>query len=247
MSNENLHEALCRARSQFETVVKNRKGVHGSRYADIFEVIDKSYKHLSSEKISCVTVFRHNPGGANPETGLVVEPLTTIVTTVTHAPSNQSVESELPIEVNFKDLMGFGKNATYLRRYQIVALLYLAAEDAENISSGAEKSKGRTLVPNGKVSAAEPLTATIDSQSATPPPEPTYTAWREDTVARSGKWSERTWGELERAARDSEEHGYLLWLKDKKEVTGNTLRKALFCLWTIEHGRANSAASDQPL
>lgn len=124
----NLAMALAKAQGEMEGAAKDSKNPHfNSRYADLASIVDACRGPLAKHEISYVQV------PSTPEAGLV-----RMTTMLIHS-SGEWIESE-PLTVQAKDAgpQAVGSCLTYLRRYQLAAIVGIAPEDDD-----AEAAEGR--------------------------------------------------------------------------------------------------------
>ena len=141
-----LAAALARAQAKIKHALKDEKNPHfGSDYAPLVNVVDASLPALSAEKIA---VIQSPSADGN---------LVRMTTMLLHE-SGEWLESDV-LQVQAKDAgpQSVGSCLTYLRRYQLSALVGVAPEDDD-----AEAAEGRaTSVP--RADAIAPPDAFIDA------------------------------------------------------------------------------------
>jgi hypothetical protein len=125
-----LAAALAKAQGAMHGAMKDSKNPHfNSRYADLASIVDAAREPLAQNEISVV----QNAG--RPESGLV-----SMTTLLLHS-SGEWLESD-PLVVQAKDAgpQAVGSCLTYLRRYQLAAMVGIAPEDDD-----AEAGEGRAV------------------------------------------------------------------------------------------------------
>jgi len=123
-----LYGALARAQGRFQPIAKNREvqirmktgGSYRFRYADIEEITAKTRPALSAEGLALI-----QPPQCDPATGA-----SWIETMLVHKDGGV-ITSRLDIKplATYGDPKEFGAAITYLRRYAVVAMLGVAADD----------------------------------------------------------------------------------------------------------------------
>lgn len=124
-----LHQALLRAKRNITPPQKNSKAMYG-RYADLEAVLGAVEPALAGEGL----LLSHS--------GRIVDGQPTLVTSLIHAESGDTLESVIPlVSKNSNDPQQLGGSITYARRYGISALLSIVADDDDdgNTSSGKER------------------------------------------------------------------------------------------------------------
>ena len=125
-----LAAALAKAQGAMSGASKDAKNPHfNSRYADLAAIVEACREPLAVNGLAVVQI------PSTPEAGLVC-----MVTLVIHS-SGEFLESE-PLTVQAKDAgpQAVGSCLTYLRRYQLAALVGIAPEDDD-----AEAAEGRVV------------------------------------------------------------------------------------------------------
>jgi len=150
----NLAAALAKAQGAIEGAAKDSKNPHfNSRYADLAAMVEACRKPLAANEISVV----QNPSAdAN---------LVRMTTMLLHS-SGEWIESD-PLQVQARDAapQAIGSCLTYLRRYQLAAMVGIAPEDDD-----AELAEGRAVV-SSKPSVQKPSVREAWTQRK-PAPEP---------------------------------------------------------------------------
>lgn len=133
-----LLPALLKARASFDPVLKNAANPHlKSKYANLNSVIDAVDKPLADNGLIVVQ--------ASTSTDSVVE----VETILFHAESGEFIGCNVKLSPAKNDPQGVGSAITYARRYGMLSLLNLAAEDDD----GHAATNG-----NGQAQAARPAT-----------------------------------------------------------------------------------------
>lgn len=113
-----LLAALLKARASFDPVLKNAANPHlKSKYANLNSVIDAVDKPLADNGLIIVQ--------ASTSTDSVVE----VETMLFHAESGEYIGCNVRLTPAKNDPQGVGSAITYARRYGMLSLLNLAAED----------------------------------------------------------------------------------------------------------------------
>lgn len=114
-----LYPALLAAMREFNPVVKNKQNPHLKNfYADLSAVLEAVTEPLASHGLLIVQRFSSDQG----------TPI--LITEIVHAESGQSIASALPVICKDPtDPQKLGGAITYARRYSLVAILSLTAED----------------------------------------------------------------------------------------------------------------------
>lgn len=138
--------ALAKAQGAMSGAAKDSKNPHfNSRYADLASIVDACREPLAQNELSVIQI------PSTPEAGLV-----RMTTLLLHS-SGEWIESE-PLTVQARDAgpQAVGSCLTYLRRYQLAALVGIAPEDDD-----AEAAEGRKppaeLIPTPKPAPRPPL------------------------------------------------------------------------------------------
>ena len=133
-----LAAALAKAQGQIANAAKDSKNPHfNSRYADLASIVDACRKPLADHEIA---VVQSSSADAN---------LVRMTTMLVHA-SGEWIESD-PLQVQARDAapQAIGSCLTYLRRYQLAAMVGIAPDDDD-----AEAAEGRPLEQKAAPSAA---------------------------------------------------------------------------------------------
>lgn len=126
---QTLAQALAGFHAEVGRILKQSSAQYG-KYADLATVLAAVSPVLSKHGLVVTQTFSPFEGGC-----------TLLRTTLLHA-SGESVTSDLPMpstEGQRNALHAFGAATTYLRRYALLAILNLAAEDDDGDSFGSEQ------------------------------------------------------------------------------------------------------------
>jgi hypothetical protein len=135
-----LAAALAKAQGAIGGAAKDSSNPHfGSKYADLASIVDACRAALAANELSVVQ---------SPSTDANLVRMTTLLL---HS-SGEWIESD-PLQVQARDAapQAVGSCLTYLRRYQLAALVGIAPEDDD-----AEAGEGRPSTPPPKAHPATP-------------------------------------------------------------------------------------------
>ena len=147
-----LFAALAMAQGRYTDVVKDKKakiesqkGSYGYPYADIAGYIEAIRPALTEAKLAVIQAPAVEHGSA------------TVTTRIVHA-SGQWVETELSMPIGQQTPQAVGSAITYARRYSLVAMLCLAAEDddGEQAERKSERSQADDIGTTRPVMEASP-------------------------------------------------------------------------------------------
>ena len=145
MSDDTLVAALARAQAKFGPVLKSHTNPHfGSKYADLADVLGVVRPALAAEGIAIV-----QPIEVDTDTGHSF-----LVTRLLFA--DDALESRMPLQIDQK-AQDLGSRLTYLRRFQLSALVGVAAEDDDD-GNAANEAPTRTRTPRERTYVAERTT-----------------------------------------------------------------------------------------
>jgi hypothetical protein len=140
------------------------------RYADLQAVIEATTPALLENNLVVVQVIDTEHG--------------VLVTRLWHASSGQWLESRFPLNFD-QGIQGIGSALTYARRYSLLALLCVAAEDDDGASAqraeDIEKRRPASDLPEA------PRTRPLTSDAATITPAQVDRLWE---VARAAGWTD---------------------------------------------------------
>lgn len=137
----NIYTALLSLQSELQPIIKNAKNdFHKNKYADINKILEFIKPVLTKNELVLLQPIVEDEKGNK------------LITILHHVNSGTEIRSEMRL-IDFNDSQKVGSNITYFRRYSLVSLLSLEAEDDDgNASSGvnnklAEKNKRQNPVP----------------------------------------------------------------------------------------------------
>ena len=160
-----LVTALAAFHADVGKITKASKAQYGL-YANLATVLDAVTGPLALHGLIVTQTFTPWDGG-----------YTILRTTLAHS-SGESIVSEvvMPLEANPRNqLHSFGAACTYLRRYALLAILNLAAEDDDGESFGSsstQKPAARSTSPSKPPSRAAAAIAAPPAPAPAPAPEP---------------------------------------------------------------------------
>lgn len=126
-----LSEALASARAELKNPPKESKNPHfGSKYADLATVIDTVLPVLAKFGLSVVQV------------PCDLGELPALTTFLLHA-SGERIESVIRLRPSKSDPQGIGSALTYLRRYSLIAIAGVAADDDDDGNAASRRGDGR--------------------------------------------------------------------------------------------------------
>lgn len=173
-----LYVALLAAMKDFGAVVKNKQNPHlKNYYADLGAVLDTIEGPLWDNGLIVVQRFTSDQG--NP----------ILITELIHAESGQSIGSALPIICKDpSDPQKLGGAITYARRYSLVSLLCLVAEDDDSHSAAQpaaprQQPAQRPQAPQANGNAPARLPAPATPQAPTAPQLPPTALAPDDPLA----------------------------------------------------------------
>lgn len=120
-----LFDALGRIQSMDIRVVKDAKANYG-KYATLGTIIDALRGPLSEHGLVLTQAPGMTPAPNNAPT---------CITQITHAESGTYHRTETPLLIDRDNMQGFGAAMTYARRYALVALFFLDADDDDDAQS----------------------------------------------------------------------------------------------------------------
>ena len=162
---QTLAQALAGFHAEVGPILKQSSAQYG-KYADLATVLAAVSPVLSKHGLVVTQTFSPFEGGC-----------TLLRTTLLHA-SGESVTSDLPMpstEGQRNALHAFGAATTYLRRYALLAILNLAAEDDDGDSFGSEQkavaksgrgTHKRAVVPAAPVASPNPGRLSTEAKKA---------------------------------------------------------------------------------
>jgi hypothetical protein len=121
-AHKNIYVALAAAQLEMGNVTKGSVNSHfRSRYADLADVTAAVIPVLASHGISTHYVVEDN----------------CVVTVLTHGETETSLRCAIPLIVSKNDVQGLGSALTYCRRYGLMAISGVAAEDDDGNAAAA--------------------------------------------------------------------------------------------------------------
>lgn len=170
----NVYTALLSAQRDFSAVVKNKQNPHLKNfYADLGAVLEAVTEPLANHGLLIVQRF----GGDHASPVLITE--------LVHAESGQSITSTLPIICKDQsDPQKLGGAITYARRYSLLALLSLTAEDDDgNTAVQPRPAQRPQTAPPARIAVSPPPPSTrpaVAPVAAGPPPAGLLETIRDD-------------------------------------------------------------------
>jgi len=123
--------ALAKAQLQMGKALKTSTNPHfKSKYADLASVMDACMEALNSNGIAVI-----QPVETETENGL------SVTTVFIHGESGESLHNYVPLVVSKNDMQGYGSAITYARRYGLMMMAGLAAEDDDGEAAVIAKPK----------------------------------------------------------------------------------------------------------
>lgn len=146
MKSESINElsaALSKAQSEMHGAKKDSTNpFFKSNYADLASCWDACREPLTKNGLSVVQTTRVTENGG-----------TILITTLLHS-SGQWISGEMPVKPMKDDIQGFGASLTYVRRFALMGIVSLTAEDDDG-----ESAMNRTPY-------TKPMPQTVRSQNA---------------------------------------------------------------------------------
>lgn len=135
---EGIASALANAQYNMGFAEKDSANPHfKSKYADLASVMKACMGPLNDENIAVIQPMIYREG-----VGQVIK------TQLVHGPSGESVSCDVPLIVNKNDMQGLGSAITYARRYGLMLMAGIAADDDDG--NAAVKAKP-TMISNDTV------------------------------------------------------------------------------------------------
>ena len=133
MEKKSLIKAICDAKKKFSPVIKDAVNPHlKTKYASLATVIEAVDEALASEGILLT------------QTPVKVDGEWLLNTKLVNA-EGEVLEGFFPIIVQKNDMQGWGSAVTYARRYGLMGLLGLAAEDDEGQAASQRQAEIRNI------------------------------------------------------------------------------------------------------
>ncbi len=158
---DNLAGALLEVQSANVRVKKDAKNPHfGNAYATLGAVIDALKPHLTHAEIVVLQepTFLPSVNGAEPA----------LLTRVTHAPTGEATENVSPLILDRDNMQGYGSALTYARRYALVSLFTLDADDDDDANAAAAPAKPKETIDDVK----DKVFAKAEELGFVPPDDP---------------------------------------------------------------------------
>lgn len=175
---EKLAEALAAAQGEIVGAEKDAKNSHfGAKYSTLAAIWDACRIPLTSHGLSVV----QTPGFG--EGCLILE------TTLLHV-SGQWISSELPIQVDTRNLQHVGSALTYARRYSLAAMVGVCPDDDDGEAAAQpqrEQRNGRDQREPSRVPRPENGPRSRPTPSAPPAPSPSADEWMGYIADRSSE------------------------------------------------------------
>jgi hypothetical protein len=113
--------ALAKAQAEMGKALKQSNNSHfKSKYADLGNVMDACLPALNAAGIAVIQPTGEDEHGRYVETVLI------------HGESGESLTCRVPLIVSKNDMQGYGSAVTYGRRYGLMAMAGIAAEDDDD-------------------------------------------------------------------------------------------------------------------
>ena len=139
MGSTEIYKAIMRAQKNISPPPKNKKAMYG-KYADLESVMTAVREPLSREGLFITQTGVHEDG-ANY-----------LRTVLTHAETGEQIHSDIPlVSKDERDPQKLGGSITYARRYGIVSLLAIVADDDDDGNTSAGKQADGRPAPKPKV------------------------------------------------------------------------------------------------
>jgi len=130
-----LISALAKAQGDMPTAIKSKKNpFFKSTYADLASVMDACRKPLSANGLAVLQTIE----GSHDNMFLM--------TFLGHS-SGQWIQSKTPLIISKKDVQGMGASITYVKRYCLMAITGVVAEDEDDDGNAAVGNKVDTAQP----------------------------------------------------------------------------------------------------
>jgi len=141
MSTPELNKALVKFHAAMEGNIKKQSQAHQYKYADLGSTLDVIREPLAAAELA-VTQTTACYRDTSPPTSV-------LITTLLHS-SGEEISSEFYLDLeaqslkNANPMQNIGSTITYTRRYALQAILNLASEDDDGVSSTAKPPKQQT-------------------------------------------------------------------------------------------------------
>lgn len=140
----NLYTALLAAQRAMGPLTKNAQNPHlKNKYADLSAVLDTIEQPLWDNGLIVLQQFQYDFVGDDRAVG--GNPIPVLVTQIIHVESGERIESTVPLLAKDPtDPQKVGSTITYYRRYSLITLLGLSAEDDDgNAAAKSPQHDGR--------------------------------------------------------------------------------------------------------
>lgn len=151
---KNVLQALKRAQARIEDPKKSKSNpaFKGAKYVDLNSVLAVIAEPLDSEGLVVTQTIEASPTGADKYAHY-------LRTTLWHAESGESIQSDFPLPDSVT-AQALGSAITYARRYSLMAMFVLGAEDDDgNAASNNDRAAFLAKMNTAKAGAAKPTPA----------------------------------------------------------------------------------------
>lgn len=198
---QNLMAAFLKAQQEFPTVVKDAMNpAFRSKYATLGAVQDAAFPVLHKHGLVAFQAARSEL----TDKGLMVY----VAATLCHVESGEMITQELGVMPGKQDPQGVGSALSYLRRYTLMTMLGLVADDDDDGNAAAQVAPNRTGAPQNRTNVPQGSTTPPATQKpglappaqpqGTPPPAALRQTLHTTAVARFG--SPESWQRNQQAA-----------------------------------------------
>jgi hypothetical protein len=133
---KSIAAALAKAQANMGKALKLANNPHfKSKYADLSSVMDACLPSLNEAGIAVIQPTGENEHGRYVETILI------------HGESGESLACRVPLIVAKNDMQGYGSAVTYGRRYGLMAMAGIAAEDDDGNAAAKAAPKAEPHAP----------------------------------------------------------------------------------------------------
>lgn len=183
-----IAEALAKAQGQIDDASKGSKNPYfNSKYADLAAVRSAIREPLAVNDIALIQLPRTLNGEVEVETMLMHK-------------SGEYIAETLRLPVGKWDAHGIGSAITYARRYGIMAILGIAAEDDDG-NAAVEKSPNFTVTPVG--GGANAVVSSVGGGGGSGPVKQEISKEATNAAKKGGKELQKYWNELSEYERNS--------------------------------------------
>jgi len=144
MKTPELNKALVNFHARMEGNIKKQNQAHQYKYADLGSTLDVIREPLAASDLA-VTQTTACYRDTTPPTSV-------LITTLLHS-SGEEISSEFYLDLSTQSLknanvmQNIGSTITYTRRYALQAILNLASEDDDGVSSNTKPPQKKTVTP----------------------------------------------------------------------------------------------------